>query len=259
MEISVKRDGLTLRGDIYKPEDKDRFPILILFHGFMGTRGKADEKDNTFTTLTDAVVKSGVGVVKFDFDGHGDSDGDFRDMNVYSEVLDAAKIIDYVRALPFCTDIYIAGHSQGALVGGMMAGFYREFVSKLVLLSPAATIKDDALHGTCFGTPYDTEHVPEFIPQTNVHGEHFEAGGLYFRIARTLPIYETTSMFRGKTLIIHGDADPVAGVIGARRYVECMHNVELQLVEGEGHGLCDRPDTWEKRVIEPVVAFLNAD
>ncbi|MCR5723519.1 MAG: alpha/beta hydrolase [Treponema sp.] len=257
MEISIKRDGLTLRGDIYKPEGKDRFPIFILFHGFMGTRGKADEKDNTFTTLTDAVVASGVGVVKFDFDGHGDSDGEFCDMNIYSEILDAAKIIDYVRALPFCSDIYVGGHSQGALVSGMMAGYYREFISKLVLLSPAATIKDDAQHANCFGVPYDYEHVPERFPTTDIHGKHYEVGGLYFRIARTLPIYETTSMFRGKTLIIHGDSDPVAGVIGARRYAECMHNVTLNLVPGEGHGLCDKPDTWQKSVIEPVVAFLS--
>ena len=257
MEIELKRDGLTLRGDIYKPEGKDCFPILILFHGFMGTRGKADEKDNTFTTLTDAVVASGIGVVKFDFDGHGDSDGDFSDMTIYSEVLDAAKIIDYVRALPFCTDIYIAGHSQGALIGGMMAGFYREFVSKLVLLAPAATIKDDALHGTCFGTPYDSEHVPERIPNIDVHGKRYEAGGLYFRIARTLPIYETTAMFRGKTLIVHGTADDVAGLVGSRRYTECMHNVTLRLAEGEGHGLCNKPDSWQKHVIEPVVAFLH--
>mgnify|MGYP002623628480 CR=1 FL=1 len=257
MEISVKRDGLTLRGDLYKPEGKTRFPVLILFHGFMGTRGKAEETANTFTTLTNAIVASGVGVVKFDFDGHGDSDGDFSDMNIYSEVLDAAKIIDYVRAQSFCSDIYIAGHSQGALVGGMMAGFYREYISKLVLLSPAATIKDDALHASCFGMPYDYEHVPDHIETVNIHGQHFQVGGLYFRVARTLPIYETTAMFRGKTLIIHGTADDVAGVIGSRRYCECMHNVTLRLVEGEGHGLCDKSDSWQKNVIEPVVAFLN--
>ena len=257
MEISLQRDGLTLRGDIYKPAGKERFPVLVLFHGFMGTRGKADEKDNTFTTLTDAIVAGGIGVVKFDFNGHGDSDGNFSDMTIYSEVLDAAKIIDYVRSLPFCTDIYLAGHSQGALVGGMMAGFYREFVSKLVLLSPAATIKDDALHATCFGAPYDYEHVPERFPTVDVHGKHYEVGGLYFRLARTLPIYETTAMFRGKTLIIHGTADDVAGVVGSRRYAECMHNVTLRLVDGEGHGLCDKSDSWQKHVIEPVVAFLQ--
>lgn len=259
MEITIRRDGLTLRGDVYKPSSRKRFPVLVLFHGFMGTRGKADERDNTFTTLTEAVVASGIGVVKFDFNGHGESDGDFSDMTIYSEILDAAKIIDYVRTQPYCTDIYLAGHSQGALIGGMMAGFYREYVSKLVLLAPAATIKDDALHGSCFGAPYDSEHVPERFPTVDVHGNRYEVGGLYFRLARTLPIYETTAMFRGKTLIIHGTADDVAGVIGSRRYTEYLHNVTLQLLEGEGHGLCATPQAWQQNVIEPVVTFLQAD
>ena len=35
-------------------------------------------------------------------------------MNVLSEILDAAKIIDYVRGLDFVTEINILGHSQGA-------------------------------------------------------------------------------------------------------------------------------------------------
>ena len=61
-------------------------------------------------------TEKGIAVIKFDFDGHGESDGDFSDMNVYSEILDAAKVIDYVRNLDFVTDIYIVGHSQGALV-----------------------------------------------------------------------------------------------------------------------------------------------
>ena len=72
-------------------------------------------------------------------------------MNVLSEILDAAKIIDYVRGLDFVTEINILGHSQGALVGGMMAGYYRECISKLIMLAPAATIKDDSLIGSCTG------------------------------------------------------------------------------------------------------------
>ena len=43
-------------------------------------------------------LNNGIATIRFDFDGHGDSDGEFCDMNVLSEILDAAKIIDYVRS-----------------------------------------------------------------------------------------------------------------------------------------------------------------
>lgn len=234
MEISIKRDGLTLRGDITKP-NLEKCPAAIIFHGLMSHRGS--KKENMFTRIADELVKRGIAVVKFDFDGHGDSDGDFSDMNVFSEILDAGKIMDYVRKLDFVTDIYIVGHSQGALVGGMMSGYYREYVKKLVMLAPAATIKDDALKGSCFGIPYDKYNVPESIEMINEDRDHFHIGGLYFRIAKTLPIYEATSMFEGKTLIIHGSEDEAVGVIGSKRYAECMDNVTLDIIDGECHGL----------------------
>ncbi len=228
MNISIKRDGLTLRGDLLRPNDK-KSPVAIIFHGIMSKRGHL--------RLTDALLEQGIAIVQFDFNGHGESDGDFSDMNIYSEILDAAKIVDYVRGLDFVTDIYIIGHSQGALVGGMIAGYYREYVKKLVMLAPAATIKDDAQKGSCFGNLYDTYNIPEYITMTNLENEKFNLGGLYFRLAQTLPIYETTSMFEGETLIIHGSDDEAVGVIGAKNYKECMKNVTLEIIEGENHGL----------------------
>ncbi|MDO5397503.1 MAG: alpha/beta fold hydrolase [bacterium] len=243
MNISIKRDGLTLRGDLLRPNN-EKTPAAIMFHGLMSNRN---------SKLADALIRQGIAVVKFDFNGHGESDGDFSDMNVFSEILDAAKIIDYVRKLDFVTDIYIIGHSQGALVGGMMAGYYREYIKKLVMLAPAATIKDDAQKGSCFGIPYDTYHIPEYITMTNTENDKFNVGGLYFRIARTLPIYETTSMFEGETLIIHGSDDEAVGVIGSKRYAECMKNVSLEIIDGENHGLC--AFAWDD-VVKKVTDFL---
>ena len=251
MNISIKRDGLTLRGDLLRP-DKEKCPVAIIFHGLMACKGS--DKSSMFCRIADALIERGIAVVKFDFNGHGESDGDFSDMTVYSEILDAAKIFDYVRGLDFVTDIYIVGHSQGALVGGMIAGYYREYVKKLVMLAPAATLKDDAQNGSCFGIKYDTYNVPEHITMTNTEHEKFNLGGLYFRIARTLPIYETTSMFKGETLIIHGTNDDAVGVVGSKRYAECMENVTLDLIEGENHGL----DAFSlDETIEKVAEFLR--
>ena len=246
--IEIKRDGLTLRGDLRVPIVKDKFPIAIICHGFMANR-----KHDMFERIANACVERGIAAIKFDFDGHGESDGEFSDMNVYSEILDAAKIIEYVRSLPFVSEIYIIGHSQGALVGGMIAGMYREYISKLVMLAPAATMKDDAQIGSCFGVPYDSYHIPDFFPVRNNDGEHFNVGSLYFRIAKTLPIYETTPLFTGKVLIVHGSEDPAVGVIGAKRYKERMPRAELVIVEGGDHGFNNSLDF----VVEKTADFLK--
>ena len=102
MNVTLKRDGLTLSGELLKP-DVEKCPILIIFHGFMANIGKDDK--SMFYQIAHECLNNGIATIRFDFDGHGDSDGEFCDMNVLSEILDAAKIIDYVRGLDFVTEI----------------------------------------------------------------------------------------------------------------------------------------------------------
>lgn len=254
MDISLKRDGLTLRGTLLVPEGKDKCPIAVIFHGLMASRDKNNE--GMFGKIAEGLLKKGIASVRFDFNGHGDSDGGFEDMTVYGEVLDGMKIMDYVRSLDFVTDIYIIGHSQGSVVGGMMAGYYRERVSKLVMLAPAATIPDDALRGNCFGQHYDVFNLPDRIEMIDVKGDRYNLGQNYMRSARTLPIYETTSMFTGDTLIIHGSRDEAVGTIGSERYKKYMDNVKLHIIMGEGHGL----DTISlDSVVDEVVDFISGE
>lgn len=252
MKIEIKRDGLTLRGELLKPEVK-KCPVAIIFHGLMSNIGKAD--NHMFARIADALYNKGIASVRFDFNGHGDSDGDFSDMTVINEIMDAVKILEYTRSLDFITDIYIIGHSQGALVGGMIAGYYRDIIEKLVLLAPAATIKTDAIKGSCFGLMYDNYCVPENVTLYNIEKKRFDLGEAYYRIAKTLPIFETTSMFKGETLIIHGENDQAVNCIAATQYGECMPNAEVHILKGESHGLCEFS---LDQTIERIADFISA-
>jgi len=251
MEISIKRDGLTLRGTLLKPEGADKCPITVIFHGLMSDR--AANRESMHSMLAKKLLERGIASIRFDFSGHGDSDGDFSDMTVYGEILDAQKIMQYVRGLDFVTDIYIFGHSQGGLVGSMTAGYFRELVSKLALLAPAATIPDDALRGSAFGAYYDVWYPPENIHMVNDQGKDFYLGQAYMRTARTIPVYETASMFDGKTLIIHGTADQAVGTLATDRYKKCLKNAEVIYRRGDNHGL-DAISLEE--VIDKVTEFL---
>ena len=254
MEVTVKRDGLTLRGTLLKPEGVEKCPITIIFHGLMSDR--ANKRESMHSLLAEKLLKRGVASVRFDFNGHGESDGDFQDMTVLGEILDACKIMEYVLSLDWVTEIYIMGHSQGGLVGGMTAGYFRDKVKKLAMLAPAATIKDDSLAGNCFGTFYNVDEAPEYIPMVNDQGVNYKLGQAYMRTSRTLPVYETTMMFRGKTLIIHGSKDEAVSVFGGRRYAGYMQNVKLHVIEGDNHGL----DTFSlDDVIEEVADSLTEE
>ena len=68
--------------------------------------------------------------MRFDFNGHGDSDGEFENMTVLNEIEDANAILNYVKTDPHVRNIYLVGHSQGGVVASMLAGLYPDIIKK---------------------------------------------------------------------------------------------------------------------------------
>ena len=244
--IALRRAGLTLRGILGKPTDGPG-PLVIMCHGFGGRMDAFP--GGWFQEWNDALIAAGFATLRFDFNGHGDSEGTFRDMTVFSEIDDAAAFLQYAMTLPEVTAIHLLGHSQGGVVAGMLAGYYHDKIDKLVMLTPAASLKTDAINGQCMGTVYD----PQQIPATVKVGEN-HLGGLYFRMAQTLPIYEVTSQFKGPALTILGGQDPVVQPEDIRRYGEAMPNCRVAEKATLDHGLCGAEHA---QTMQEVVDFLR--
>jgi len=75
----------------------EKCPVVIICHGFSGTKNNANE-----ALLAKKIVDSGkMAAVRFDFNGHGESDGQMVDMTVESEIEDAKCVWRWVAGLPF--------------------------------------------------------------------------------------------------------------------------------------------------------------
>ena len=247
MEITLKRDGLKLYGLLEGTTTIKNDTIAILMHGFKGNLGYDDSK--ILYALSHYLNQQGIPTLRFDFAGSGNSDGKFENMTVFSEILDGMKIIDYARNVIQAKKIYLIGHSQGGVVASMLAGYYRDVITKLVLLAPAATLKDDALHGVCQGSHYDPNHIP---PTVDVNG--FTVGGDYFRTAQLMPIYETAQHDSGPTLLIHGENDQVVSPAASEKYNVIMLDSELHLIPDEGHMF---NGSHRDEILQLVASFLK--
>lgn len=247
MDLTIQRDGLNLHAVLEGTTSLQNDSIAILMHGFKGDMGYDERK--IIPTVAHALNEAGLPTLRFDFDGCGKSDGQFVDMTVLSELLDGMKVIDFVRQKIQPQQLYLVGHSQGGVVASMLAAYYRDAIDKLVLLAPAATLKDDALRGICQGVTYDPQHIPD---QVVVDG--FPVGGDYFRTAQLLPIYETAQHFANPVLLIHGTADQVVSPEASRKYNVILPNSQLHLIDGEGH-LLNGPKKSE--VAQLVTNFLT--
>lgn len=247
MDVEIKRDGLTLRGTLTKPSTA-KFNLVILMHGFTSNRGITS--DQLLYQLANRFADKGMATLRFDFNGHGQSDGEFKNMTVLNEIADGKVILDYARKINGVDQIYLLGHSQGGVVASMLAGYYHDRIDKLVLLAPAATLKDDALKGDTQGYTYDPEHIPDELPIK----KGLTLGGFYLRTAQTLPIYEVASKYTGPVQLVHGLDDQVVNNIASKRYDEVYQHDQLTLLPKADHGFTEGESRAE--VLDIATGFL---
>jgi alpha/beta superfamily hydrolase/peroxiredoxin len=233
--VYVDGDHGRLKGLIQKPElqQGEKCPMVVFCHGFNGT------KDGPlFELVADTLQAHGIASIRFDFNGHGESEGEFKDMTVPNEIIDAKKVVEYVRDLSYVSDLAIVGHSQGGVVASMTAGELSAELGEpafrtVVLMAPAAVLRDDAIRGSVMGTTFDPFDPGEYV---EMWGGALKLGGNYIRAAFSLPIYETAAKYQGPALIIHGNGDRVVPYTYGERFHQIWPKSELVIQEYFDHG-----------------------
>ena len=237
LNLSAKTDTIQVKGSVgmlsaivQKPELQpgQKCQMVIIAHGFMGNKNEPLLKD-----IADNLLKKGVASIRFDFNGHGQSEGKFEHMTVLNEIEDANCIFNYVSSLDYVKSISMVGHSQGGVVTAMLSGQLKNKIKKAVLLAPAAVLRDDAIRGTIMGVMYDAANPPEEI---KLLFGNLKLGGNYVKIAQTLPIYDTARQFTGQLCVIHGTYDRVVPYTYGERFHEIWPKSELVIQDYFDHG-----------------------
>ena len=232
--VFIDGDHGRLKGIIQKPElqQDEKCPMVIFCHGFSG------RKDGPmFELIADTLKAHGIASIRFDFNGHGESEGEFKDMTVPNEIEDAKKVMEYVSNLRYVSSLAIVGHSQGGVVAAMTAGQLSKELGEspfkaVALMAPAAVLREDAIRGSTMGKQYDPFDPGEYVELWG----GLKLGGKYIRTAFSLPIYETAAKYQGPALIIHGNADRVVPYTYGERFHQIWPKSELVIQEYFDHG-----------------------
>ena len=231
--VWIDGDHGRLKAIIQKPElqQAGQCPMVVFCHGFSGS------KDGPmFELIADTLQAHGIASIRFDFNGHGESEGEFQDMTVPNEIEDAKKVVAYVRDLRYVSSLAIVGHSQGGVVASMTAGQLSEELGEpafqaVALMAPAAVLRDDAIRGSVMGASFDPFDPGEYVELWG----GLKLGGKYIRAAFSLPIYETAVKYQGPALIIHGNGDRVVPYTYGERFHQIWPKSELVIQEYFDH------------------------
>lgn len=231
------KEILTLNGpegklyaELQKPVvESEKIPLVIICHGFTANCNRP-----LLTDIANDLQNQGIASLRFDFNGHGKSEGEFQNMTVLNEIDDLKDVISWAQSQPWVESVSLLGHSQGGVVVSMTAGELGDSVIKnVVLMAPAAVLRDDAIRGNTQGAQYDPwnfkgDYVE--IPQRGL-----KLGRKYVETARNLPIYETAWRYTGPVLVIQGTHDRVVPYTYAERYDEGYKDCTLRLIPDEDH------------------------
>jgi len=164
-----------------------------------------------------ALVKHGYAVMRFDFTGLGNSDGDFANTNFSSNVQDLIAAADYLRSNNLAPSILI-GHSLGGTA----------------VLNAADAIPE-SLGVVTIGSPADAQHVShQFacdIDTINAQGEaEVNLAGRAFTIKKQFlddisnTSVERISKMKKALLVLHSPVDETVSVKEAERIYKAAHH-----------------------------------
>jgi len=135
-QVTLESGGKKIFAILHLPktENQQKFPAVLFCHGFGGNKSG---KFRLFVRLAEKLAKSGIAVLRVDFRGSGDSEGDFKDTTIQSQLEDAASALAFFKNHPQidAERIAVLGRSLGGMIAYATAVRHPE-VKSLALLAP---------------------------------------------------------------------------------------------------------------------------
>lgn len=226
-------EGQQLVGRLELPADQHPHNFAIFAHCFTCTKNLSAVKN-----ISKALTQKGFGVLRFDFTGLGESEGDFADTNFSGNVQDLVAAADYLRS-EYESPSLLVGHSLGGAAVIFAA-------AEIPSVKAVATI----------GAPSSPQHVTHLLESSREEIEangkaNVNLGGREFTIKKQfLDDLESKSLASvarnlGKAiLIMHSPQDMTVGVKNAEElYHAARHPKSFVSLDGADHLLSKAADS----------------
>ena len=240
-KVEFESNGIKLAG-LLESSDSDAVRAYALFaHCFTCSKDIA-----AASRISRALVALGYALLRFDFTGLGNSDGDFSNTNFSSNVEDLVAAADFLRS-EFQAPQLLIGHSLGGAA----------------VLKAAQSI-DEVIAIATIGAPFDAQHVSKQLgsdlEKISKDGEaEVDLAGRKFKIKKQFvddirsQNNDHIAKLRRALLILHSPVDATVNIAEAEKiYLQARHPKSFISLDKADHLLSRREDS------EYVAACISA-
>ncbi len=172
---------------------------VMILHGFQGSKDSSLHR-----MLADTLVHRDYIVVRFDYNGQGLSDGEFKNMTVLNEMEDTRCVYRWLRQNYYIEELTLIGHSLGGVITSMFAAeMGKDSIQNVVMLAPAPSVRNMLISGKFWGAEFDSHNPPAEMAVWN----NGILGREFITTLRDMPLYELAKPYNGRVCLIHGDDD----------------------------------------------------
>ncbi|MBT8261181.1 MAG: bifunctional alpha/beta hydrolase/OsmC family protein [Bacteroidia bacterium] len=225
--------GQQLSGRLELPADEIPHNFVLFAHCFTCNKNLGAVRN-----ISRALSSKGFGVLRFDFTGLGESDGDFEDTNFSGNVADLIAASDYL-AENYKAPTLVVGHS----LGGAAAIFA---AAEITSIKAVATIgaPSNPVHVTHLLKSSLEEIENEGVAVVNLSGRDFTIKKQFLDDLKTKSLPDVAQGLRKALLVMHSPQDTTVGIKNAEEiYIAARHPKSFVSLDGADHLLMRREDS----------------
>jgi hypothetical protein len=219
--ITLENHGEKIFGILHRPLHAKRVPAVVFCPGFAGNKCG---KFRIFVTLAKELAKRGIAVLRFDYRGSGDSEGEFHDITIEGKTSDTIKCLNFLANDPQVDSsrLGLLGRSLGGVIAVLAAR--RHSIKSLALWAPVFTSEPwRELWESYQSTHQLNQAHRDTLRHLQAHVPNLEFLNQFFKLNLEHEMEELKNI---PLLHIHGGQDQVVKIEHAQDYEKARVGLE---------------------------------
>jgi len=227
-----------IAGIISNPNNNKK-SIVILCHGFGSSKNSS-----TNIELQRLLNKKNISTFRFDFYGHGESEGKFEDITILKSTDDTLNAIKLLKEKGY-SKIFLVGSSFGGMTALITASKTKDLAA-LVLKSPLSDFIEKEKEQKSKEELEDWKNKGFIMYNLGIEKKRLNYS--YYKEYEKIKGYDAARKIEIPTLIIHGDADTTVPPKQSIKLAKILKRGNLELIKGADHSYTKKED-FQKMLI----------